>query len=612
MNKRPQILIIIALVAFALLFLRLLQLQIAEYNKYNRLAADNAAKNVPDPAPRGIIYDRSGRVLVENRPIFSVRIFPYILSAKGKQEQDRILKLLGQLLGEKIELKTTAGEPLIIKDNISLETAIRIEEKERDLDGVVVSSRPVRLTASGSVASHLLGFVGEIEADELEKLRDKGYRLGDFIGKDGVEKNYDELIRGIDGGQKVEVDVHGTPVRIIESLDPVSGSDAKLTIDLELQKAAEKALSGKEGAVVVLSAKTGEILALASYPNYDPNIFTDPKVNWKWQELKSRNHPFINRALAIYPPGSIFKVVTLAAALEEGKTTPDEVFNCPGYYRVNNRVAKCWLGSGHGRITPIEALTWSCDVVFFELGRRLGPDLLAKYAEKIGLGSRSDIDLPQEKKGTIPTKAWKEQYLKEPWYEGDSINYGIGQGFVQVTPLQMALVYAGVATGKIYKPYVVAEIKDRNGEVLYKGESKVVSNVSVSSKTLELMRQALREVVRRATGVAANVKGFPTAGKTGTAENPGRAHAWFLCYAPFDDPEIVIAAFVAHGEHGDRASAYVARDILNWYKENRLKKVYPEEKHEGQYILHGSVKVPYGRRSEPKPELPGNVPEQTD
>ncbi len=614
MVKKNQVLLIVFVIIFTLLSLRLMQLQLAQYSKYSSLAVENAAKTVPERAPRGIIYDRFGKVIVENRPVFSVRVLPYVLAAKSEIERDRILSKLESLLGEKIDIKVSATEPLVVKNNVPLKIAIQIEEKKQELPGVVVTSRPVRLYPFENLASHLLGFVGEIEAKELKTMRREGYRMGDIVGKDGVERIYDKLIRGRDGGKKVEVDVKGTPIRIIESIDPESGADMRLTIDLEMQKVAEAALRPyKEGAVVVMNVKTGEILALASYPNFDPNVFADPFSNWKWKNVERGNHPFMNRALGIYPPGSIFKVITLIAALEEGKAKPDEVMNCPGYYRVLNRYAKCWLEGGHGPVTVKEGLTWSCDIVFYELGKRLGPDLIAKYAKKFGLGSYSGIDLPQEKMGSVPTSKWKKKYLKEPWYAGDSINYGIGQGFLQVTPLQMAVLYASIATGRIVKPYVVDEIKDKKGKILYESTIEILDDIPVSKENLKIVREALFDVIDRATGVAVRFSGVPAAGKTGTAENPGKAHAWFICYAPFDNPEIVIASFVAHGEHGDRASAYVARDILKWYKEHRLARKVEVKPYAGQYIWHGSRKVPYHtlRRPAPYRTVPGPAPYRT-
>jgi penicillin-binding protein 2 len=580
---------------FAALFLRLFQLQIAEGKKMAELAERNAAKIFLEPAPRGVLFDRFGKAIVVNRPIFYVQLLPHILANKSLTDREKILSQLNALLNENIRLGTAATEPIIIKDNIPFGTALRIEEKKAELPGVVVSTRAMRLYPYGSSASHVLGYIREIGDRELARLKNEGYRVGDLIGKDGIEKQYDKLIRGVDGGKKIEVDVFGNPKRILADIEPVPGADVTLTLDVQMQAAVEKILGGREGAVVVMDVKTGEILSLASHPNYDPNIFVKPLEQWVWDRLENTGHPFINRALAVYPPGSIFKVVTLTAALQEGLTRPDEVINCPGYYKIKDRIAKCWLGTGHGPITVMEGLVWSCDVVFFELGRRLGPDQLAKYARLFGLGEKTEIDLPQEKRGTIPRRDWKQQNLKEPWYDGDSINYGIGQGFVQVTPLQMAVVYAALANGKVVQPFVVKQIKARNGEVLYKGEPQVLRDVPLSLRNLGEIRMALREAVKRGTGILARVEGLPAAGKTGTAENPGKAHAWFVCYAPDDAPEIVIVAFVAHGEHGDRVTAAIAHDVLDWYRQNRLKKIYPAENISGQYIWRGGQKIMYGR-----------------
>lgn len=570
MNKKNDLLMLAVGLAFFLLLLRLAQLQLIDGRRYQKMAADNAAKTVVALAPRGIIYDRNGKVMVANRPIFSIQVLPELLASSDIGERDAVLKKLGELLGEKIEFRVSAGQPIIVKTNVPPEVAVRVEEARDALPGVVVSALPVRYYPHGSVAAHLLGYVGEIGAGDLKRLKGEGYRLGDMIGQDGIEKYYDRLIRGINGGKKVEVDAFGAPTRLLESLAPVPGADVKLTIDLDLQIAAEKALQGKEGAVVIIDPRTGELLAMVSHPNFDPNLFIDQLDRSKWWALNRKSHPFMNRALAIYPPGSIFKVVTMSAALTEGVGKANEMFNCPGYYKVNNRYAACWKTTGHGRLSLQEGLTQSCDVVFYELGKRLGPDRLAKYARDYGLGEKTGIDLPQEKKGLIPTSDWKKTVWKEPWYDGDSINYGIGQGFVQVTPLQMAAVYGTIASGKRMKPYVVQEIRDRQGDVLYQGKQEEVGRVPVAWEVLAVIKKALTAVVERGTGIAAKIAGIPAAGKTGTAENPGLPHAWFLCYAPDDGPRIALAVFVAHGEHGDRSSAYVARDILTWYRDHRL------------------------------------------
>jgi penicillin-binding protein 2 len=533
---RDRIFIAVFGLIFLILFYRLFQMQVIEGSAYRRKALENAAKTVPIPAARGMIYDRQGKTMVENRPLFLVEVLPQIISSKDISKKALVQSHLSRLLGKKIEFKVSAGRPIVISE-VRPEVAVRIEEQRAKLEGVAVNVLPTRFYPYGNIASHLLGYVA-----------------GDRLGKDGIEKYYDKEIRGIDGGKKIEVDVHARPVRLLESLEPVAGAKVKLTIDLELQVAAEKALGGKEGGVVILNPKTGEILALVSHPNYDSNLV--------WKALSQGRNPFMNRALALYPPGSIFKVITLTAALEEGLTRAEENFYCPGYYRINNRIAKCWKESGHGKISAAEGLVQSCDIVFYELGKRLGANRLAEYASRYGLGEKSGIDLPQEKRGLVPTLQWKEKVRGEPWYEGDSINYGIGQGFVQVTPLQMALVYATIATGKRMRPFLVEEIQNREGTVLFRGKPTEVAPAPLSSQNLAIIRKALKEVVARGTGIAARREGVEVAGKTGTAENPGRPHAWFLCYAPSDDPQLVIASFVAHGEHGDRAAAYVARDIL--------------------------------------------------
>jgi penicillin-binding protein 2 len=328
---------------------------------------------------------------------------------------------------------------------------------------------------------------------------------------------------------------------------------------------------------------------MASYPNYDPNIFAEPMDLAEWAKLDKRGHPFMNRAISVYPPGSTFKVVTLSGALMENAAKLSETFDCKGTFRLGNRVAKCWREEGHGVLNILEALVWSCDVVFYELGLRDGPSVMSRYAFEYGLGKRTGIDLPSEADGFIPTEDWKKRALGEPWVRGDSINMAIGQGFIQVTPLQMADLYSGIAAGKRFRPYVVKNVFDRDGSVIFSAEAIEIGGIPISGKNLDLLRSALRAVIARGTGIAAKVQGIPAAGKTGTAENPGKAHAWFMCYAPYENPEIAIVSFVAQGEHGDRASAYIARDILNWYKKNRLKAVIDEPDFNwNQYIKHGA------------------------
>lgn len=593
-EHRGRVFLIVLIVIFLLFVGRLWQLQIIDGQTYARLSIENAARIIPIIAPRGIIYDRERRLLVGNRAIFSV----YILqSAIKDSEAEEILSRLAPIVRvskERIlsllqEGKSHPFEPILVKDNLSMNTVARIEEERRKLPGVVVTYRPVRTYPHGRLAAHLLGYVGEVTKEELEKL--EGYKLGDLIGKEGVEKTYDRYLRGVNGGQQVEVDVYGKPIRMVGSSDPIPGKDLIVTIDLELQKVVERSLEGKEGAVVVMDPRNGEILALASHPNYDPAIFAKPMERSEWERMDSAGHPFMNRALSVYPPGSIFKVVTLSSILEDKNIPLTELIECKGEFQLGNRVAKCWMEDGHGKLNILEGLVWSCDVVFYELGLRAGPSLMSRYSRAYGLGKKTGVDLPGEMAGFVPTARWKQKTFDIPWVKGDSINMAIGQGFLQVTPIQMTNIYATIGRGERYLPHVVKECIDRDGEAVFTFEPKKIGEVPLSDRNLDILRKTLREVVRRGTGVAARVHGIPAAGKTGTAENPEEPHAWFMTYAPYKDPEIVVASFVAHGEHGDRVTAYIARDILNWYKVNSLKEeVVEKDEFPEQYILHGSYK----------------------
>lgn len=568
---------------FILLLGRLWQLQVLEFSTYNKMSQENTTRTIPSLAPRGIIYDRYGKVLVANRAIFSAYLFP---SGLDSESLTNVLSIISRIVGisqdkmmsKILENKSRIFEPILIKDNLSIKTVTALEERRHHLPGVIINVRPVRYYPNKVLASHVLGYVGEITKDELNKWRDKGYQLKDMIGKDGVESVYDRYLRGVDGGQQLEIDVYGRPVRTVGDMDPVPGADVKLSIDLELQKIVENNLEGKYGAVIVMDPKSGEILAMASRPTYDPNVFAAPLDQREWERMDKQGHPFLNRALSTYPPGSTFKVVNLSATLQEKTVGLGEIFECKGYYTLGNRIAKCWLEKGHGKLNILEGLVQSCDIVFYELGLKNGPGLLSKYAVSYGLGSRTGIDLPGELNGIVPTEEWKKRVYKDVWVKGDSINYGIGQGFLTVTPIQMANVLGALATGKRYVPHIASVINSRDGKEIFNYKLQETGKIPISIENQEIMRRTMREIVKRGTGIGAEVNGMSAAGKTGTAENPGKAHAWFVCYAPYDDPDVVIISFVEHGEHGDRVTAHIARAILQWYKDNRLKQAAKEIK----------------------------------
>ena len=561
-------------VIFVVLFGRLWQLQILEHSTYSNLSKENTTRTIPSLAPRGIIYDRNGKVLVANRAIFSVFLFPS--SIDNEESLGNVLSLVSQIVGipkDKIlkkiaDNKSRPFEPVLIKDDLSIRTVTALEERQHSMPGVVINVRPVRYYPYKNLAAQVLGYVGEITKEELNELREQGYNLKDMIGKEGVEITYDKYLRGVDGGQQLEIDVNGRPVRTVGALDPVPGADMKLTIDLDLQKLVEENLQGKKGAVIVMDPRNGEILAMASHPSYDPNIFAAPLDKYQWAMMDKEGHPFLNRALSTYPPGSTFKAINLSATLQEGTDKLDDQIECKGYFILGNRRAECWKATGHGKLTPLEGLVQSCDVVFYTLALLNGPGLLSKYSVDYGLGTRTGIDLPGELPGLVPSEDWKKRVYHDAWVKGDTINFGIGQGFLMVTPVQMANVYGTIATSKRYVPHVAYEVDSRDGKTIFKYKVKEIGGIPISPSNAELLRNTLREVVRRGTGIAAEVKGMPAAGKTGTAENPGNPHAWFMCFAPYSSPEVVVISFVEHGEHGDRVTAYIAREILKWYRDN--------------------------------------------
>lgn len=578
-DSRGRIFYIFLFFVFLFFLYKLIDLQLIKHGQYDRFAEENAARITPIRAPRGIIYDRSGNIIVHNRPVFSLVFFP-----EKTEDYEEELVLLSQKLNIPVqELKrkiSSSSDPgymgIRLANNLSPSEVSKIKEAEEKLAGAKIMVSPLREYPDKKAGIHILGYIGEINQRELEANKDFGYRPGELIGKDGVEKEYDRYLRGVAGGEKLEVDAFGRPIRLMESLDPVPGNNLKLTIDQEMQRAVEEIFGWRKGAVVVIDPRNGEILSMVSGPSYDPTV--------EWEKIDQRNNPFMNRAISAYPAGSVFKPVVLQAAIDGSKFNAGEQITCKGFIKMGARIARCWRAQGHGRIGFIEGLVWSCDVAFYELGLRLGWEKISEYARQFGLGEKTGIDLPHEKNGLVPSEEWKKKVYRQPWYEGDTINYAIGQGFLLVTPLQMANLYAEIATGKRFSPYIVKEVITPDGEKIYSAVPRQVLERNIS----EGLRQSLRETVRRGTGVGANFPGLPAAGKTGTAENPGRAHAWFCSYAPYDNPEIVISVFVEHGEHGDQAPAQITRKILEWHKKFRFKREILPEKPTYQYIDHGS------------------------
>lgn len=567
----------IVIFIFAALICRLVYLQLFEGSYYHGLADGNRLRAIPIAAMRGVMYDRNGQILVGSRPSFMVT---YVPTKKGisDAELDSLSKLLNvpkDKLQEKIAKGKNSFEPTILAQDLTQDIVTRVEERRNDLPGVSVDVQPIRYYPYNSMAAQVFGYVGQIDEEDMKRLKgQEGVSSITQIGRAGLEAYYDDLLRGKDGGRQVEVDASGTPVKEMERKNPVPGHNFHLTIDLNLQKATEDALDrqvangiGTHGiAAVAIDPNTGAVLAMASRPSYNPNWFTRGITEKEWAQINNNPaHPMENRVIAgEYPPGSPFKLITGTAALELKKVTPDElIFDSGRHWLVDMRNAG---GEALGWLNFTEALAKSDNVYFYELGRRVGIDKLAEYARMFGMGKKTGIALRGEATGLVASEEYKKKNFNQDWYLGDTFNSAIGQGFQLVTPLQAAMIVSEVANGGIqYKPFLVSRIDNLDGTPYKIFAPEQVGTLPVSKSTLDLVREGMRNVTEESGTAGSLFAGFPiqVAGKTGTAENFGGAdHAWFVAYAPFDHPRIVIAVLTEQGGFGALASGPVAKSML--------------------------------------------------
>ncbi len=588
---------------------RLWYVQVVRGEQYAVRAESNRLREVPLTAPRGLIYDRAGRPMVGNRKSFTVS---FLADGDVGRRAETLRQLAGLLdVDESVLADAWASgyqpgspEPVRLWRDATPSQVIAVEERKSQLPGVVVEEEPVRNYLLGARAAHILGYVAPIELEELQRFGELGYRGTDLVGRMGIERAYESLLRGADGYRRIEVDALERPRRVLEEHPPVPGADLVLTVDLELQAATEQALergvaraaemrraSGVAstapvaGAAVVLEARTGAVLAMATYPGYDPRQlmpWNRDRVRYLEALQRDPSGPFLNRVTrGVYPPGSTFKVITATAAIAEGKLRPDERIEVDG--RGPFGMLDWWfrLGlAGPGKaLSLVEAMEWSSNDFFWELGRRVDIDGLARWARRFGLGQSLGIDLyPGDREGLIPDPDWKQRrYASRPiserlWYASETLHIAIGQGFLEVTPLQMAAVYAALATdGVIYRPYLVERVLRPDGTTLWEHRPQVLRVVPAPRGVWRLLREGLARVVSGPHGTARSAfSGFfvPVGGKTGTAEvanQEGAGHAWFVGIAPVDNPEIVVAVVIEHGGGGARAAAPVAREILAYY-----------------------------------------------
>ena len=557
---------------------RLFALQVLGVEEYSLQSERNRIRREWVSAPRGLIEDRSGIVLADSRPSFTVLAVPTQLL-----QREHSLLLLAELLDmpeAKVRERLTnvpSQIPRVVRRDVGFAEVSRIAEREEELPGVSMEVSNVRSYPQGAMGAHLLGHVGEISEDEVERLRDDGYRSGMFLGRTGLERQYESALRGRDGERYLEVDAMGRVVGRFTARDPVppvTGSTLHLHLDARLQAVAESLLVGRRGSICVMDANTGGVLVLASAPTFDPNLFATGIAAEDWNPLNTDpRKPLLNRALqAQYAPGSTFKGVSFVTALEKRMVSYRELcpIPCKGGYPFGNRWFGCWEELGHGQVDLEQALVQSCDVYFYQIAERLSADDLAKQARASGLGVPTGIDLPHELSGNIPDVAWlNKRYGERKWTRGNLLNLVIGQGEYLVTPLQMARYAATVGNGgKVLRPRIVQSIEDAEGN-LTRFPPKVEQVWEMSALTRSRLEEAHRLVVQDpevGTGRGSRIDGFEVAGKTGTAENAhGKPHSWFIAYGPAGDPEIALSVIMEGAGHGSDAAVPAAKKLLRAY-----------------------------------------------
>jgi len=582
-NRLPQTRLAVisyVLVGFiALLLLGFWKLQIIHSDLYTELADRNRIRAIPVIAPRGSMLDREGRVLIDNYPSFSV-----LLLRDDPEELTRLLPQVADGLGvalADIQQQIDAAkllphfQPIVIKPEATPADIAFIESHRADIPVLEMLMVHRRRYPRGGFLAHAGGYVGEVSAAQIENSNGR-YRPGDIVGKAGLENQYNEQLMGTDGMRRVVVNSVGREVGRLDQTDAIPGKPIKLTIDYDLQLVAENSLAGKKGAVVALDPKTGDVLAMASQPSYDPNDFAVRISRDEWQQLNNDvERPLLDRAIqAQLAPGSIFKIL-MATAMLESKAIPEnyQVF-CPGAAPFYGRVFHDWDKKGHGEVDLHKAVVHSCDIFFYNVGQRLGIDRISYYATKMGLGHRTGIDLPGEETGLIPSEEWKQRVFHQRWYPGETISVSIGQGAVAVTPIQVAYTIGGIAIGGVF----------HQPHLLMTGTPSPEVDFPIAESTVETISQAMWGVVNEPGGTASGSKlaGIELSGKTGSAQvvsNEGlkrlgkqaalKDNAWFVGFAPRRNPEIVVAVMVQGGEHGASAAAPLARDVVKAYYDKK-------------------------------------------
>jgi penicillin-binding protein 2 len=579
-EKSEKILIIayVVVAAFLLLIMRLWQLQILQGKEYRKLSEANRLRIISIPAPRGIIFDRNGIQLVKNSPYYYASLIPDEFDIRKVDSLSKVLNMpIEEILEEINKNGLSPFSPIRLKQGLSFTEVALIEARRSDFPGLIIEAEVSREYLYGDVGSHLIGYLGKLNPSQSKDPALKDIPPDTFIGQWGVELLFDKSLRGTLGKRVIEVDALGREIRLLQEKPPIKGKDITLSIDINLQEEAEKAFGEKAGALVAIKPDTGEILGMVSKPSFDPNLFAKGISYDKWIAItQDKKNPMLNRALqSQYPPGSVFKIVTAIAGLEEGVISPETKVDCRGGIDYGRWHFGCWRKQGHGVVSLHRAIVESCDTYFYEAGKRLGIDKIYDYATNLGLGKKTGIELGREKQGLIPNTNWKLENKKHPWYLGETFNAAIGQGYVAVTPLQLAVMTSTIANGgNLYKPTL---IKD--------AQPIISGKVKIRSDTLEIVKSGLFGVVNEpgGTGWAAKSQLMSIGGKTGTAQvvaikrdsqylpEKFRDHAWFVAFAPVEKPEIALAVLVEHGGHGGGAAAPIAKRAIEGYMNSKNK-----------------------------------------
>jgi len=567
---------VLLLIVMGVVWLRMFYLQVLRHSYYAKKAKERSIVTYSVPAPRGNIITSDGVIVATNRAVFQLYID--VKAIKGKE--DKVLYELSKILGENLgdlkeeyylEKKRSFGR-VLLKSNLNWDQVAKIMVRLYYLPGVRIEVEPQRYYPYKQVYFHLIGYVSRITKQEYLKLKNQGYSIEDYIGRRGIERAFETYLKGKDGYIEVERDAYGRLGRIVKQVKPEPGDDLVITVNHKLQEKAYSLLRGKRGAIVVLGVNDGRVLAMVSYPALDPEKFITGFTVKEWRRIiRSPYHPLLNRALAGYPPGSTFKVITAIAGLMSGAIKGlNQLVYCPGYLKYKGRIFRCWKASGHGWVNLTKAIVESCDVYFYDVATRLDIDYLAKVAREFGLGEKA-LGWAEESRGLVPDRKWKMKVFHQIWFPGETLNVAIGQGALKVTPIQMARVYMAIANGGyLFKPYVVKKIIPFHGKPITFAPV-LERKLNIPKKYLRWINRALVEVVREGTGREAYIPGLLVGGKTGTAQvtQVGRKkrepHAWFVSYAGKGRPQIVSTVFIENGGHGGSAAAPLAKKLYEFY-----------------------------------------------